>query len=82
MTATFETFALDAEKPRLRAHQLRDLGAYNPFGRKPLIRRTMAGDTRSEAVAQRVGASRDGDVRYPDDGAMRVWRHQSPEACK
>ena len=55
---------------------------YEMLGLKTLISCTMAGNTRAEALAQRMGATRDADFEHPDFGTMRVWRHLPPEACK
>jgi len=53
---------------------------YETLGMKTLISCTMEGNTRSEALAQRMGATRDADFTHPDYGVMRVWRHLPPEA--
>ena len=55
---------------------------YDVLGLKTLISCTMEGNTRSEVLAQRMGATRDADFAHPDYGTMRVWRHLPPEACK
>ena len=55
---------------------------YDVLGLKTLISCTMEGNTRSEVLAQRMGATCDADFAHPDYGTMRVWRHLPPEACK
>ncbi len=55
---------------------------YEVLGLKTLVSCTMEGNTRSEVLAQRMGATRDADFQHPDYGTMRVWRHLPPEACK
>ena len=55
---------------------------YDVLGLKTLISCTMEGNTRSEVLAQRMGATRDADFAHPDYGTMRVWRHLPPEARK
>jgi len=54
---------------------------YETLGLKTLISCTAEGNTRSEALAQRLGAAREDDFVHPDYGVMRVWRHLPPEAC-
>jgi len=54
---------------------------YKTLGLKTLISCTVEDNTRSEALAQRMGATREEDFTHPDYGVMRVWRHLPPEAC-
>lgn len=54
---------------------------YETLGLKTLISCTMEGNIRSEALAQRMGATRDGEFSHADYGVMRIWRHLPPEAC-
>ena len=55
---------------------------YETLGLKTLISCTMEGNTRSEVLAQRMGATRDEDFVHPSLGTLRVWRYLPPKACK
>ena len=54
--------------------------AYNVLGWSTVISCTMAGNTRSEALAQRMGATYDGDHTVADLGTLKIWRHLGPGA--
>ena len=54
--------------------------AYDVLGWTTLISCTMTGNTRSEALAQRIGASFEKNHNHPDLGPLKVWRHLGPEA--
>ena len=52
--------------------------AYATLGWTTAISLILAGNTRSEALAHRLGARRDGEYLHPTIGAMNVWRHPGP----
>ena len=49
---------------------------------KTLISCTIEGNDRSEALAQRMGATQDGTFSTADLGTLKIWRHLGPEALK
>ena len=56
--------------------------AYDILGWSTAVSLTFAGNTRSEALAQRLGATLEGVYDHPVFGAMNVWRHLGPEALE
>ena len=53
--------------------------AYDVLGRDTIISLTMDGNTRSEALARRMGALPDGIFEHPEFGPLNIWRHLSPD---
>ncbi|MEM8789328.1 MAG: GNAT family N-acetyltransferase [Pseudomonadota bacterium] len=53
--------------------------AYATLKLPPLISMITAGNTRSEALARRLGARIERDYQHPEFGDMRIWRHPSRE---
>jgi RimJ/RimL family protein N-acetyltransferase len=56
--------------------------AYDVLGWSTVISCTMTGNTRSEVLAKRMGASFERAYQHPDLGTLNIWRHLSPEALK
>lgn len=56
--------------------------AYDVLGWTTAISLTVAGNTRSEALAKRLGATLDSVIQHPKFGVMNVWRHLPPEALE
>ena len=56
--------------------------AYETLGWKTLISCTIEGNDRSEALAQRMGATQDGTFSTADLGTLKIWRHLGPEALQ
>ena len=54
--------------------------AYNTLGWTTAISLVANGNDASARVAQRLGATRDGDFTHERYGPMQVWRHPGPEA--
>ena len=54
--------------------------AYETLGWTTIISTMAGGNTASEAVARRLGAVRDGQVRLLDAFDAAVWRHPGPDA--
>lgn len=52
--------------------------AYDIMGWNTVISLTVAGNTRSEALAKRMGCSLDGVFDHPEFGPMNIWRHLAP----
>jgi RimJ/RimL family protein N-acetyltransferase len=52
--------------------------AYDVLGWTTAISLIVAGNTRSEALAARLGAHHEGDYLHPTIGAMNIWRHPGP----
>ncbi len=52
--------------------------AYDTLGWTTLTSLIAVGNSRSEALAQRLGASIDGVFNHPAIGAMNIWRHPGP----
>jgi ribosomal-protein-alanine N-acetyltransferase len=52
--------------------------AYETLGWSTAISMIVPGNTRSIALAQRMGCTRDPDFIHADMGAMQVWRHPGP----
>lgn len=52
--------------------------AYEALGWTTLISLIAVGNTRSEALAARLGATLDGEFIHPAIGAMNIWRHPGP----
>ncbi|MDV7142519.1 GNAT family protein [Tropicimonas sp. TH_r6] len=52
--------------------------AYETLGWTTVISMVAPENTRSLALAQRIGARHDGDFDHPIFGLMQVWRHLSP----
>ena len=54
--------------------------AYGALGWTTVVSCTMEGNLRSEALAQRMGATHDGNHTVPDLGTLKIWRHLPAEA--
>ena len=54
--------------------------AYDILGWETVVSLTVDGNTRSEALAKRMGATLDRVFEHPSFGAMNVWRHLPPES--
>lgn len=54
--------------------------AYGALGWTTLISLIARGNTRSEALATRLGARYEGDFDHEIHGTIPVWRHPGPEA--
>jgi ribosomal-protein-alanine N-acetyltransferase len=54
--------------------------AYGTLGMPTVISMIAPGNTRSLALARRMGATFDRLHQHPEYGEMHVWRHQEPEA--
>ncbi|MEM9754381.1 MAG: GNAT family N-acetyltransferase [Pseudomonadota bacterium] len=54
--------------------------AYDTLGWTTAISMTTKDNTRSIALARRLGAVRDGVFDFPGDGPLLIWRHPGPEA--
>lgn len=52
--------------------------AYDVLGWSTAISLIALGNTRSEALAQRMGCTRDGSFTHAQFGASSIWRHPSP----
>lgn len=53
--------------------------AYDTLGWTTVISCIMPGNTRSIALARRMGCVEDGSHRLPDLGPLMIWRHPGPE---
>lgn len=56
--------------------------AYRVLGLESVVSLTRTDNTRSAAVAQRLGAVLEGEITHERHGAMHVWRHPSAKALK
>ncbi len=54
--------------------------AYDVLGWSTAISCSMTGNTRSEALARRMGATFEREYRHPDLGTLNIWHHLGPEA--
>lgn len=54
--------------------------AYNTLGWKTAISLIVNGNTRSQALAERMGCVRDGSFIHETFGASQIWRHPAPES--
>ncbi len=54
--------------------------AYDTLGWSTVVSCTTPDNTRSIALAKRMGATRDGAHTHPDLGTLLIWRHPGPEA--
>ena len=54
--------------------------AYDVLGWSTAISCTMPDNTRSIALAKRMGATQEADFQHPEIGPLNVWRHPGPEA--
>jgi len=54
--------------------------AYTTLGWTTAISLITAGNTRSSALAERMGCTREADYMHEDIGVMECWRHPHPEA--
>lgn len=54
--------------------------AYRTLGWTTAISLIAPDNTRSQALARRMGAVREADFQHVDYGAMQVWRHPGPDA--
>jgi ribosomal-protein-alanine N-acetyltransferase len=55
---------------------------YTVLGWSTVISCAMADNTRSIALARRLGAVREDDFDHPTYGTMSVWRHPAPEVVE
>ncbi|WP_239031856.1 GNAT family N-acetyltransferase [Paroceanicella profunda] len=53
--------------------------AYQTLGWKTAISMIVAENTRSQALARRLGATPDGTFRHAEFGDFTIWRHPGPE---
>ncbi len=51
--------------------------AYEELGWSTVISCTTPDNTRSEALARRLGAVEDGTFEHPEHGDLKIWRHVS-----
>jgi ribosomal-protein-alanine N-acetyltransferase len=56
--------------------------AYETLGWTTAISCTMPENTRSQALAQRMGCVRDGTYGHPEGYTLHIWRHPAPEALR
>jgi ribosomal-protein-alanine N-acetyltransferase len=56
--------------------------AYGTLGWKTAISCVLVDNHRSHALAERMGAKRDGSFSHPDLGELLIWRHPAPEALQ
>ncbi len=54
--------------------------AYETLGWSTAISLITDGNTRSVALAERLGCTREDDFNHAEIGRMQVWRHPGPEA--
>lgn len=55
--------------------------AYNTLGWSTVISCVMPDNSRSAALAKRMGATYECDFDHPEIGTLGIWRHISPEAA-
>ena len=55
---------------------------YDENGWTTAVSLTVAGNTRSETLAKRMGATPDPQFMHPTFGPMNVWRHQPADALQ
>jgi len=55
--------------------------AYDTLRWRTVISAIAPGNTRSQALARRMGARQDGHFDDPSEGKIEIWRHLSPEEC-
>lgn len=55
---------------------------YNTLGWTTAVSCTIAANTRSQALAARLGATREDDYTTADGIVLQVYRHQGPEAYR
>lgn len=56
--------------------------AYNAYGWTTLISLIVEGNTRSVALAKRLGCTQEPDFVHPSYGPLQVWRHPCPTESK
>lgn len=56
--------------------------AYDIMGWATVISLTVDGNTRSEALAKRMGCALDGVYNHPEFGPMNIWRHMPADALQ
>ena len=56
--------------------------AYDILGWSTIISLTIDGNSRSDALAKRMGCTRDGIFDHPEFGPMTIWRHQPADALQ
>ncbi len=54
--------------------------AYDVLGWSTVVSCSVPTNTRSQALAQRMGATFESEYTHPTIGALNVWRHLGPEA--
>ncbi len=54
--------------------------AYDTLGWSTVASMIVPGNTRSEALAERMGARIESQIPHPLHGALNIWRHLGPEA--
>lgn len=54
--------------------------AYKTLGWSTVVSCIIPDNTRSIALAKRMGATFEGDFTHPEIGPMNIWRHIGPEA--
>ena len=55
--------------------------AYATLGWRTVISAIADANTRSVALARRLGCARDGAFEHPGHGPLPIWRHPGPEAA-
>ncbi|WP_118133337.1 GNAT family N-acetyltransferase [Oceanicella sp. SM1341] len=53
--------------------------AYDTLGWTTAVSMIVAQNTRSQALARRLGATPDGTFRHPEFGDFTIWRHPGPQ---
>lgn len=53
--------------------------AYGALGWSTIISCSMPDNTRSQSLAKRMGATREGDFNHPEFGVLEIWRPPGPE---
>lgn len=56
--------------------------AYDRLGLRTIISLIAPGNTRSAALAKRMGARPETDISFIEDSTYTLWRHPSPEALQ
>ncbi|MFK7869154.1 MAG: GNAT family N-acetyltransferase [Roseobacter sp.] len=56
--------------------------AYDVLGWRTAVSCISPGNTRSLALAKRMGATFDDTFHHPEEGPVQIWRHPAPEAVQ